>query len=124
MTVADVAFDVPLHHPFSYRVPEGWTVTPGQRVVAPLGRATRTGVVVALRERTEDAPLKPLLRVLDAHPVLDARGLASELFAAGAPFVSPGVVEIDEPGYPFPEGFLVRDPDGHVLQVMQSVTGK
>jgi catechol 2,3-dioxygenase-like lactoylglutathione lyase family enzyme len=52
----------------------------------------------------------------------NARGLAWELFTAGATFVSPGVVEIDEPGYPFPEGFLVRDPDGHVLQVMQSVT--
>jgi catechol 2,3-dioxygenase-like lactoylglutathione lyase family enzyme len=52
-----------------------------------------------------------------------ARGLASELLGE-APFVSPGVVEIDEPGYPYPEGFLVRDPDGHVLQVMQSVTGR
>ncbi len=53
----------------------------------------------------------------------DVRGLASDLLGESA-FVSPGVVEIDEPGYPYPEGFLVRDPDGHVLQVMQSVTGK
>jgi catechol 2,3-dioxygenase-like lactoylglutathione lyase family enzyme len=53
---------------------------------------------------------------------LDSRAVASDLLAAGASFVSPGVVEIDEPGYPFPAGFLVRDPDGHVLQVMQSVT--
>jgi hypothetical protein len=53
----------------------------------------------------------------------DARELAAELLDAGSPFVSPGVVEIDEPGYPFPEGFLMRDPDGHVLQVMQAVTG-
>ena len=48
MTVADVSFDVPLLHPFSYRVPDGWTPVPGQRVVAPLGRANRTGVIVAL----------------------------------------------------------------------------
>jgi catechol 2,3-dioxygenase-like lactoylglutathione lyase family enzyme len=53
----------------------------------------------------------------------DARELASELLAAKASFVSPGVVTVDEPGYPFPEGFLVRDPDGHVMQVMQGVTG-
>jgi catechol 2,3-dioxygenase-like lactoylglutathione lyase family enzyme len=53
----------------------------------------------------------------------DAGELASELLAAGAPFVSPGVVAIDLPGYPFPAGFLVRDPDGHVLSVMQAVTG-
>ncbi|MGH9391114.1 MAG: VOC family protein, partial [Vicinamibacteria bacterium] len=53
----------------------------------------------------------------------NAGELASELLATGAPFVSPGVVAIDEPGYPFPAGFLVRDPDGHVLSVMQAVTG-
>lgn len=53
---------------------------------------------------------------------LEVREVAAELFEAGSPFVSPGVVAIDEPGYPFPEGFLVRDPDGHVLQVMQAVT--
>jgi catechol 2,3-dioxygenase-like lactoylglutathione lyase family enzyme len=54
----------------------------------------------------------------------EAREVAAELLEAGSPFVSPGVVAIDEPGYLFPEGFLVRDPDGHVLQVMQAVTGK
>jgi len=52
----------------------------------------------------------------------EARELAFELLAGGTPFVSPGVVEIDEPGYPFAEGFLVRDPDGHVLSVMKAVT--
>jgi catechol 2,3-dioxygenase-like lactoylglutathione lyase family enzyme len=51
-----------------------------------------------------------------------ARDLASELIGR-APFVSPGVVTLHEPGYPYDEGFLVRDPDGHVLQVMQAVTG-
>jgi len=52
------------------------------------------------------------------------RELASRLLATGAAFVSPGVVEIDEPGHPFSEGFLVRDPDGHSLLVTQAVTGK
>jgi hypothetical protein len=52
----------------------------------------------------------------------ETRELAADLLGEAA-FVSPGVVEIHEPGYPYPEGFLVRDPDGHVLQVMQSVTG-
>jgi catechol 2,3-dioxygenase-like lactoylglutathione lyase family enzyme len=51
-----------------------------------------------------------------------ARDLALDLLEEGARFVSPGMVEIEEPGYPFPGGFLVRDPDGHVLQVMQGVT--
>jgi primosomal protein N' (replication factor Y) len=76
VTVADVSFDVPLPHPFSYRVPAGWALVAGQRVVAPLGRATRTGVVISLREQADDPRLKPLLRVLEARPVLDTEGLA------------------------------------------------
>ena len=75
MTLADVAFDVPLDHPFSYRVPSGWTLAVGQRVFAPLGRAERVGVVVGLRD-DDTAGLKPLTRVVDALPVLDANGLA------------------------------------------------
>ncbi len=75
MTLADVAFDVPLDHPFSYGVPPGWTLAVGQRVAAPLGRAERVGVVVGLRDG-DTAGLKPLTRVLDPAPVLDAGGLA------------------------------------------------
>jgi len=75
VTLADVAFDVPLDHPFSYRVPSGWTLAVGQRVFAPLGRAERVGVVVGLRD-DDTAGLKPLTRVVDALPVLDANGLA------------------------------------------------
>src|SRR5256712_7236617 len=70
----DVAFDVPLDHPFSYRVPPGWTLALGQRVAAPLGRAERIGVVVALREG-DTAGLKPLACVVDPAPILDAAGL-------------------------------------------------
>ena len=76
MTVADVSFDVPLHHPFSYRVPDGWPLVAGQRVVAPLGRASRIGVVVALHERDDAAGLKPLTRIVEDAPVLDGDGLA------------------------------------------------
>jgi primosomal protein N' (replication factor Y) len=69
-----VAFDTPVAHPFSYLVPDGITVAPGQRVVAPLGNAERVGVVVGLREGVTPG-LKPLIRVLDAAPLLDADGL-------------------------------------------------
>ena len=65
MTLADVAFDTPVEHPFSYVVPPGVSVAVGQRVSAPLGRAERVGFVVALREG-DAAGLKPLLRVIDA----------------------------------------------------------
>ncbi len=68
--IADVAFDLPVRHPFSYRVPEGWTPAVGQRVAAPLRGGLRTGVVVALRADTGES-LKPLARLLDACPPLD-----------------------------------------------------
>src|SRR5260370_21051772 len=67
--IADVAFDAPVAHPFSYLVPEGWTLAPGQRVLAPLRGAQRVGMVVALRAG-DDASLKPLGRVADPEPVL------------------------------------------------------
>jgi primosomal protein N' (replication factor Y) len=74
--VVDVSFDVPLAHPFTYRVPDGWTVAAGQRVIAPLGRANRTGVIVALHHRDDVNGLKPLLQIVEPTPVLDAEGLA------------------------------------------------
>ena len=67
--IADVAFDAPVSHPFSYRVPDGWEPAPGQRVLAPLRGAARVGMVVALREG-DDARLKPLLRVADSTTIL------------------------------------------------------
>ncbi|MBI4255618.1 MAG: primosomal protein N', partial [Candidatus Rokubacteria bacterium] len=72
--IADVAFDAPVAHPFSYRVPEGATLAPGQRVVAPLHGAARVGIVLALREGAE-AGLKPIARLADAAPVLSAAQL-------------------------------------------------
>src|SRR5438552_19026645 len=67
--IADVAFDAPVTHPFSYRVPEGWPLAPGQRVLAPLRGAVRVGMVVALREG-DDARLKLLHRIADPAPIL------------------------------------------------------
>jgi primosomal protein N' (replication factor Y) len=72
--IADVAFDAPLDHPFSYSVPEGSLVAPGQRVLAPLKGAPRVGVVVALREGPA-AGLKPLQRTVDAQAVLGTQHL-------------------------------------------------
>jgi len=70
VTIADIAFDTPVDHPFSYVVPDDIRVTLGQRVSAPLGRAQRIGVVVALREG-DGAGLKPLGRVVDAGAIVD-----------------------------------------------------
>jgi len=73
--IADVAFDVPVTHPFSYRVPDGWTIGVGQRVIAPLGAAHRVGIVVGLRDEPAER-LKSLTAVAEAAPVLDGPRLA------------------------------------------------
>jgi primosomal protein N' (replication factor Y) len=72
--IADVAFDAPVEHPFSYLVPTGWTVAPGQRVLATLRGAPRVGIVVAQRQGPGDG-LKPLSGVVDASPLLSAPAL-------------------------------------------------
>ena len=74
--IADVVFDLPLDHPFSYLVPGDLKLACGQRVRAPLGgRGTRVGVVVALREGDESG-LRPIQHVVDAAPIVSAAGLA------------------------------------------------
>jgi primosomal protein N' (replication factor Y) len=72
--IAEVAFDAPLAHAFSYRVPDGWVVGPGQRAVAPLRGARRVGMVVAVRDGA-DPRLKPLDRLLDREPLLSPEKL-------------------------------------------------
>ncbi|HKQ20380.1 MAG TPA: glyoxalase, partial [Candidatus Eisenbacteria bacterium] len=48
----------------------------------------------------------------------DVDGIVARLRAAGTPFVSPGSIELAEDKLGFREGALVRDPDGHVMQLI------
>jgi primosomal protein N' (replication factor Y) (superfamily II helicase) len=73
--IADVAFDAPIDHPFSYRVPPTLTIARGQRVLAPLRGGRRVGIVVGLRDG-DTAALKSLLGIADRGPVLSAARLA------------------------------------------------
>jgi primosomal protein N' (replication factor Y) len=71
---AEVVFDRPLDHAYTYRVPETLvgTVGIGMRVQAPFGRGDRatTGFCVGLTETTPTRPVKDLLKVLDDEPLL------------------------------------------------------
>jgi primosomal protein N' (replication factor Y) len=71
---ADVVFDRPLDHPFSYAVPESLrsAVAVGKRVQAPFGKGDRAavGYCVRLSETGPDRPVKELLAVLDGEPLL------------------------------------------------------
>jgi len=81
--IVDVVFDLPVPHPFSYRVPAGLSISAGQRVRAPLGSQARVGLVVAAREGDEEK-LKPLAGVAESGPILSrselelARWIADE----------------------------------------------
>ncbi len=49
----------------------------------------------------------------------DAHALAQSLRGGNFGFVSPGVVEIPDRKLGFGKGFLVRAPDGHVMQIIE-----
>ena len=49
----------------------------------------------------------------------DTTGLAESLRADGYSVVSTGAVEVPGGELGFKKGFLVRDPDGHVMQVIE-----
>ncbi|HJR02873.1 MAG TPA: hypothetical protein VKA83_14640, partial [Methylomirabilota bacterium] len=80
--IADVVFDIPIDHAFSYLVPPGLAVARGQRVAAPLQGRARVGVVVGLREG-DAARLKPLQRAIEPVPVLSEAALELGRWAAG-----------------------------------------
>ncbi len=69
--IAVSAANFAIDKPYSYRIPEGMTVLPGQRVQLPFGRANKRteGVVLALEEDREDK-LKPIEQCLDEVPIL------------------------------------------------------
>ena len=49
----------------------------------------------------------------------DAEAAAKSLFAARVEFLSPGAVELTRRELGFRRGLLVRDPDGHVLELLE-----
>jgi primosomal protein N' (replication factor Y) len=71
---ADVVFDRPLDHAFTYGVGEGLreAVAVGKRVRAPFGRGDKPtiGYCVGLSDTPPDRPVKELLAVLDGEALL------------------------------------------------------
>ena len=80
--IVDVVFDLPVPHPFSYRVPAGLSISAGQRVRAPLGTQARIGLVVATRDGNEEG-LKPLAGVAESGPILSRSQLELARWLAG-----------------------------------------
>ncbi len=75
MTYANVVVDLSaeaVDRQFSYAVPEGMAVQPGQLVAVPFGPRTLEGFVVSLSEACDLPPekVKPILRVAREEPVI------------------------------------------------------
>ncbi len=72
MAFVEVVFNVPVHHAFTYRVPEDIeNLQPGMRVLASFGKRTLTGIVVNISDTTDLKSTKPILDVLDEKPLIN-----------------------------------------------------
>ena len=71
--IAVSAANFAIDKPYSYCIPEGMDLCPGQRVTVPFGRGNRRceGVVLAL-ESGDEAGLKAVEQILDEEPVVSA----------------------------------------------------
>src|SRR5262245_36792906 len=71
---ADIVFDRPLDHAYTYAVPEPLrdTVAIGKRVLAPFGKGDKpvAGYCVGLRTDAPPRAVKPISRVLDEDVLL------------------------------------------------------
>jgi len=59
-------------HDFTYRVPAGMRIQPGQRVEVPFGRLRKEGIVLSLSDETEVPPdkLRDVLQTLVDYPAV------------------------------------------------------
>ena len=79
--IAVSAANFAIDKPYSYRIPEGMVLQPGQRVQLPFGRGNRRceGIVLAV-EAGGEAGLKPVELCLDEEPILTDRQLRLAAF--------------------------------------------
>ncbi len=79
--IAVSAANFAIDKPYSYRIPEGMELFPGQRVMLPFGRANKQteGVVLSV-ETGEETGLKPVTCCLDPQPLLSQNQLRLAAF--------------------------------------------
>ena len=99
---ADVAVDSPVGHArtFTYRIPERFSVQPGQLVWVPFGSQTLQGIVVELSSASPEFATRDILQAVDPAPLLAkdyidlgkwlSRHYRCPLFTALSPMLPPG----------------------------------
>ena len=79
--IAVSAANFAIDKPYSYRIPDGIRVQPGQRVQLPFGRANkRTEGIVLTVETGDETKLKPIDCCLDEEPILTQHQLRLAAF--------------------------------------------
>ncbi len=102
MRYAEIAVDAPTGHSrtFSYHIPEGMVLAPGQLVRVPFGVRTLQGIVFEITPSPQVEETRPVSSALSDVPVLNPRQLSlarwisdyyiCSLFEAAAPMLPPG----------------------------------
>jgi len=71
MPFAQVVFNLPLFHAYTYRIPAALeNVEPGSRVLVPFGKRTLTGIVVEINVRSNYSSVKDIIDLLDEKPLI------------------------------------------------------
>ncbi|HET7737443.1 MAG TPA: primosomal protein N' [Tepidiformaceae bacterium] len=75
---AEVAVNAgqPARRPFTYAVPDGLELVPGQAVFVPFGPRVLQGIVLRLTDRAEVEAVRPITSIADPAPVLDTPRIA------------------------------------------------
>jgi len=78
VSFAEVAVNAgqPARIPFTYGVPEGMDVAPGQAVFVPFGPRILQGIVLSLAKESEFEEVRPINAVADPEPILDEAHIA------------------------------------------------
>ncbi len=102
MRYAEIAVDAPTGHSqtFSYHIPDGMTLAPGQLVRVPFGPRSLQGIVFEIARAPQVEETRPVSRTLSDVPVLNYHQLSvarwiseyyiCSLFDATAPMLPPG----------------------------------
>ena len=76
MLYAEVVFNIPIDHAYTYKVPDELTISsPGLRVLAPFGKQIITGIVINITETCPYTSPKNLIDVLDTKPLISKKML-------------------------------------------------
>jgi len=108
---------------FDRAAPSAPQPAPAGASLSPLAEAERRQLLLGFNDTARPFPLDATAAdLVHWQPTLlveDAERAFAVLRQAGSVFVSPRVVAPGEPRLGFRRGFMVKDPDGHALRLVE-----